>query len=276
MKSIEMSIDFIKIFIYGVIEMKETPYRLKYSDGKLKQVLNECKNSIELWSTYSDWKKCSHQESREYRLINADTVLKDINIFIRHYKKVMKETDDMVELANLLMSLSLIEKEKTKKQNKRKGGFKTKETKDKKFEESIDNELGLNESLDNKPTSDWITLNIHPISTNYLYQYVGGKRTRSSIYETWKRNFPYSQVPTKYELHDKYGIKMWESLGLDIDVVMIDNMDLDNTLKGFIDTLFVDCLGLESDNGIEKIDIMRVGTCDDYSQGMIRFRIYNV
>ena len=255
--------------------MRITDYRERYSDGKLKQVLNECTNSIELWGVYTDWKRCSHQESREYRLINADTVLKDINIFIRHYKKLMKETDDMIELANLLMGLSLIAKEKTKKQNKRKGGFKTKETKDKKFEESIDCELGLDE-VDSKPMSDWIELSIHPMSVNYMYQYIGGKRVRSSVYENWKRNFPYNDIPTKYELHEKYGIELWKPLGLDVDVVTVPNMDLDNCLKSFIDTLFTDCWGLDDDNGVAKIDIMRVGTCDDYSEGVIKFRIYNV
>jgi Holliday junction resolvase RusA-like endonuclease len=140
----------------------------------------------------------------------------------------------------------------------------------------VDYESELNEFLEKKPSTPWIELDYHPMSTNYLHQYVQGRRVRSNVYENWIRNFPYHLVPTKEELYYKYGVEVWRDLGLEIDVITVPSMDVDNCVKSLQDTLFTHCWDLDNDNNVAKITITRIGICDSYQSGLIRFRLYNV
>ena len=55
--------------------MKITEFRSKYADGKLKEKLDDVSSAIMLYALYQDYVRVSHQESREYRLIDADVII---------------------------------------------------------------------------------------------------------------------------------------------------------------------------------------------------------
>ena len=243
--------------------IKQTEYRVKYSDGKLNKKCKECDSAIELWMLWLDWKRVAHEESRTFRLINADTVIKDINTFIRHYKKAMQNTTDMTEMALLLTGLSAIEKEKIKKNNKRKGGFKAQETKEEVAKEEVSEEK----------VSDWIEIMYSPFSVNYMYNYRFGKKVRSNSYEKWIMNFPRRSVPTVWDFAMTWGIRVNKKIALDIEVITTEGMDVDNCIKSFQDILFNNCWRINDDNNVNEINIKRVGVVDNYRDCKIRFRV---
>ena len=157
--------------------MKITEFRSKYADGKLKEKLDDVSSAIMLYALYQDYVRVSHQESREYRLIDADVIIRDLGLFVKKYKAMIKQTDDMIEMSALMLGLVEVEKYRQKKQNKRKGGFKTKETKDRKLKEMLES------------GTDFFELPIHGFSVNFMYNQVGGKKIRSNAYNNWIGKF---------------------------------------------------------------------------------------
>lgn len=242
--------------------MKETEYRMNFANGKLTKKLKECSNSVEMYMLYIEWKRVAHQESRVFRLINCDTVIKDLNTFIRYYKKAIKNSNDIVETANLMVTLQEIEKYKTKKVNKSRGGHQADETKKKEIVEEV-------------VWSNWCEIDYHTFSVNFQYSYVYGKKVRSLAYQEWIENFPRRQVPNKFKIHQEYGIRVDRPLEIEIEVIQKANVDVDNGIKSFIDML-VEIWSLPSDNHIQSIGIKRIGVAESYEEGLIRFRVRNL
>jgi hypothetical protein len=242
--------------------MKITQYREKYASPKLKKLLDDCNSAIILYATYQDYRRVAHEESRINRNINADTVIKDLNLFVKKYKKMIKETDDMMEMSALLIGLREIEKELTKKKNKRSGGFKADKTK--------------KEPVTKEKATEWIELDYSPFSVNFMYEYKYNKKVRSQAYSSWKTNFPVDEVPSMIEIWNKYGIDVREKIALDIEVITVSSMDVDNCIKSLQDTLFQDCWRLPDDNNVTAINIKRIGIADNYNNCLIRFRIREV
>lgn len=242
--------------------MKQTRYRENYEGNKLNRKLNECKNSIQLYSLFIDYKEVSHEESRTFRLINADTVISDLGKIIRRYNKLLKGTDiPVMEYLNLQLGKQEVEEYRAKKKRKSNGGHKADNTK-------------KNPIVEEK-WSDWCMLPIHVMSINYQYQYSNGKKIRSKAYQTWLNNFPRWRVPNKFELAMKNNVRIDKPFAIEVEVIQIESMDVDNGVKSLIDAL-VDTWGLKSDNHVQSVSIRRIGICEDFDGGMIRFRVKNV
>lgn len=242
--------------------MKMTSYRELYASPKLKKLLDSQDSAINLWVIYCDWKKTAHEESRINRNINADTVIKDLNIFIKRYKKAIKETSDMVEMSGLMIQLAEIERELVKKRNKRAGGFKADKAK--------------KEPMTKEKTTDWYTLHCSPFSVNFMYEFRYGKKVRSQSYEKWRNNIDWYDVDSMIEIWNKYSIDVREKVALDIEFITVSGMDTDNIVKSFQDSLFQDFFRLPEDNNVVELNVKRIGTCETYDQGIIRFRIREV
>ena len=145
---------------------------------------------------------------------------------------------------------------KKKKVNKSKGGYKADKTK-------------------KSPTfreSDWIELDCHTFSVNYHYHYVGGRKVRTEQYNNWINNFPRRQVTPKWKLYQNYGIRVSKPFVIEMEVVQKAESDIDNGIKSFLDML-VDVWDLKDDNHIVGVNIRRIGTCDSFKEGKIRFRL---
>lgn len=243
--------------------MRITEYRSKYSDGKLKQLLNGVDSAIILYATYMDWQRVAHQESREYRLINADTVISDLNLFIKRYKFLIKETDDLMEMSALMIGLTEIEKYKAKKVNKRSGGFKTKETKDRKLKELLES------------GTDFFELPIHGFSVNFQYNQVNGRKVRSNAYNRWLDNFPYHLIPTYHDLLFRWNVDLNKPTGIEMAFVCQPAFDCDNFSKSLIDAMYgyVFC---RDDNMVHETVCRKFAECNSYDEGKIYVRFYNL
>ena len=73
-------------------------------------------------------------------------------------------------------------------------------------------------------------------------------------------------------MQQQYDIKVSKPFTLEIEVIQKQEADIDNGIKSFIDRL-VDIWNLKDDNHIQGVTIKRIGVCEDYSEGLIRFRI---
>lgn len=242
--------------------MKQTVYRNRFANGGLKKELDKCKNSCDMWCLWNEWKVIAHQESREFRLINADTVIKDINVFIRAYKKAIKNSNNIVEVANLMLGLQEIEKYKEKKQRKSKGGYKADETKKK-------------EPIVEEVWSEWCEIPMHGFSVNCQYVTMFNRQVRSDSYNRWLYEFRHMDIPNKWDYKMKYDIRLDKPLAIEMEFICMDKFDVDNFSKSLIDALFSKW-GIKSDNNVEETICRRIGTCEDYNNGLIRFRVRNI
>ena len=259
---IAISFLMFKFIVKDMVYVKETEYRMNFANGKLTKKLKECSNSVEMYMLYIEWKRVAHQESRVFRLINCDTVIKDLNTFIRYYKKAIKNSNDIVETANLMVTLQEIEKYKTKKVNKSRGGHQADETKKK-------------EPIVEEVWSDWCEIPMHGFSINCMYTTMFGRQIRSDAYNRWLYQFRHMDIPNVWDYAMKYDIKLRKPLAIEMEFICIEKFDVDNFTKSLIDALF-NKWGIKSDNNVHETICRKIGTCEDYEQGLIRFRVRNL
>ena len=196
-------------------------------------------------------------------MINADVIIRDLNLFIKKYKSLIKQTDDTLELSALILALSEVEKYKQKKVNKSKGGYKTKETKDRKLKEMLES------------GTDFFCLDYHGFSTNFLYDYVGGKKVRSNAYKRWLENFPSELIPSYYDLLFTYNVDINKPTGIEMCFVCLPQYDCDNFSKSLIDAIYGQVFGRD-DNMVHETVCRKFGECNSYDTGKIYVRFYNI
>ena len=109
--------------------MKITRYRERFANGGLKKELDRLNSSCELYMLVAQYLEISHEESRIFRLINADVVIKDLKTIVRYIKRQLKKDISVNEMLNYRVILDNVEHELAKKQRKSKGGYKADETK---------------------------------------------------------------------------------------------------------------------------------------------------
>ena len=127
----------------------------------------------------------------------------------------------------------------------------------------------------NKVTySDWIELPIHGFSINFLYSVSkNGKMIRSEAYSTWRNKFPHELIPPSSSLLEM-GVDVTGDLGIEAQFIAKEKFDVDNFSKSLIDAIFEN-YG-DDDNNVLETKCTRIGTCESYSDGLIRFRLYNI
>lgn len=240
--------------------MKITRYRERFANGGLKKELDRLNSSCELYMLVAQYLEISHEESRIFRLINADVVIKDLKTIVRYIKRQLKKDISVNEMLNYRVILDNVEHELAKKQRKSKGGYKADETK-------------KQETIVEEKWSDWVELDVHGFSVNYQYEYKFGKKVRSDAYNRWIYTFPTSQVPNKWDYTVKHGIRLDRPICIEMEFVAMAQFDVDNFSKSLIDVLFGNCWRMNDDNSVHMTICKRVGTCESYSDGLIRFRI---
>ena len=122
-----------------------------------------------------------------------------------------------------------------------------------------------------------MTIGIHGISENYLYETVRSDYTGKNItvktntYKNWIKNFPSHQLLPKEELNVDWEKPIIVFLKFDC----MEKFDKQNLLKGTIDQIITREYG-ENDNIIDKIIVEKNMDVDNYKDGRIYRYIRNV
>ena len=239
--------------------VKNTYYRETFAGKRLSEHLRKNNNAIELSNLYELFISTAEEE-RNNRLLNNSDIVKQLVKFINVIEnKVTVDTD----IVDIIMYKDLYFKIKDKirsLENQGKGGVRASATR-KANKEKV-------------AYSDWIELPIHGFSTNFLYS-VGkrGKMVRSEAYATWREKFPHELIPSSLSLWSM-GVDIDKPLGIEAQFVAKEKFDVDNFSKSLIDAIFEN-FG-DDDNLVQETKCTRIGTCEHYSEGLIRFRLYNI
>ena len=239
--------------------VKSTYYRETFAGKRLSEHLRKNNNAIELSNLYELFISTAEEE-RNNRLLNNSDIVKQLVKFINVIEnKVTVDTD----IVDIIMYKDLYFKIKDKirsLENQGKGGVRASATR----------KANKNKAV----YSDWIELPIHGFSTNFLYS-VGkrGKMVRSEAYATWREKFPHELIPSSLSLWSM-GVDIDKPLGIEAQFVAKEKFDVDNFSKSLIDAIFEN-FG-DDDNLVQETKCTRIGTCEHYSEGLIRFRLYNI
>ena len=239
---------------------KTTEYREVFAGKKLGKQIEKCNNAYELNNLWEQYISTAELE-RNARLINNDEIVEGCILFM---KKIDSVCDFNLDTAQFTVYKELRNKVEIKKLNlliQGRGGKKA--------------SISRSVNKEKRTSSDWIVIPVHGFSVNYMYT-VGnnGKMVRSNAYNNWRKNFPHELVPTDMELWQEYGIYMDSDLGLEMEFIAKEEFDVDNFSKALIDVLWQN-FG-NDDNNVIETKCTRIGTCDSYDKGLIRFRVYNI
>ena len=238
---------------------KETYYRKYFEGKKLNEALNKARSSYELATLYDDFIENAKKE-RKARLLNNIDIIKQLDKFISLIEdRVSVDTDilDIISYKDLYYKIKNKQWELEKKAN---GGNKTAATK--------------RDKANATKYSEWIEIPLHGFSINFMYS-VGkkGRMVRSEAYATWRNKFPHELIPEAEELLEA-GIDVYAPIGIEAQFICKDKFDVDNFSKSLIDAIYEN-YG-DDDNNVCETKCTRIGTCEDYKDGMIRYRMYNI
>ena len=239
--------------------VKNTYYRETFAGKRLGEHLRKNNNAIELSNLYELFISTAEEE-RNNRLLNNSDIVKQLLKFINVIEnKVTVDTD----IVDIIMYKDLYFKIKDKirsLENQGKGGVRASATRKANKEKAV--------------YSDWIELPIHGFSVNFMYS-VGkrGRMVRSEAYATWREKFPHELIPSSLTLWSM-GVDLEKPIGIEAQFIAKEKFDVDNFSKSLIDAIFEN-YG-DDDNNVIESKCTRIGTCESYSDGLIRFRLYNI
>ena len=238
---------------------KDTYYRQYFEGRKLNKLLYEAKNAYELMSLYDDFiEKAEHE--RKARLLNNSDIIKQLAKFINLIEDKGLIDTDILEIISYKDLYYKIKDKIYKLEKKGNGGLAAASSR--------------KENANKVTYSDWIELPIHGFSTNFLYSISkNNKMVRSEAYATWREKFPHELIPS-FSSFLAMGIDIEKPLGIEAQFVAKEKFDVDNFSKSLIDAIFEN-FG-DDDNQVQETKCTRIGTCDSYNEGLIRFRLYNI
>ena len=238
---------------------KDTYYRQYFEGRKLNKLLYEAKNAHELTTLYNDFiEKAEHE--RKARLLNNSDIIKQLAKFINLIEDKGLIDTDILEIISYKDLYYKIKDKIYKLEKKGNGGLAAASSR--------------KENASKVTYSDWIELPIHGFSTNFLYSISkNNKMIRSEAYATWREKFPHELIPSFSNFLDM-GIDIEKPLGIEAQFVAKEKFDVDNFSKSLIDAIFEN-FG-DDDNQVQETKCTRIGTCDSYNEGLIRFRLYNI
>jgi len=224
-------------------------------------------NSTNIIEDYKQFVELSKIEWKAKRLNNTDRV-KLSNIIVSATEERIRANMLDMKASEILQLQELISDIKTdiiKLSNKKNGGDKTGQTKKiKKLQEQLENTNTYPRE------SEFIALDYHGFSNNYMYRYAEGGTYKTEAYKTWIKYFPVDQLP---EI-EYWEVDFTEPVEMFINYVAKADMDIRNFDKSFIDAIF-NVLGID-DNIVESIHSQRTGVVDSFQDGSISFFIRNV
>ena len=238
---------------------KDTYYRQYFKGRKLNKLLYEAKNAHELMSLYNDFiEKAEHE--RKARLLNNSDIIKQLAKFINLIEDKGLIGTDILEIISYKDLYYKIKDKIYKLEKKGNGGLAAASSR--------------KENANKVTYSDWIELPIHGFSTNFLYSISkNNKMVRSEAYATWREKFPHELIPS-FSSFLAMGIDIEKPLGIEAQFIAKEKFDVDNFSKSLIDAIFEN-FG-DDDNQVQETKCTRIGTCEKYSDGLIRFRLYNI
>ena len=238
---------------------KDTYYRQYFEGRKLNKLLYETKNAYELMSLYDDFiEKAEHE--RKARLLNNSDIIKQLAKFINLIEDKGLIDTDILEIISYKDLYYKIKDKIYKLEKKGNGGLAAASSR--------------KENANKVTYSDWIELPIHGFSTNFLYSISkNNKMVRSEAYAVWREKFPHDLIPS-FSSFLAMGIDIEKPLGIEAQFVAKEKFGVDNFSKSLIDAIFEN-FG-DDDNQVQETKCTRIGTCDSYNEGLIRFRLYNI
>jgi len=129
----------------------------------------------------------------------------------------------------------------------------------------------------NPPLEDYMVLDAHGLSENYMYETVENEMTgknitvKSYVYKNWIKKFPSFQLKDKEELNVDWDRPITVFLKFDC----MDKFDVQNFSKSAIDQVITRDFG-EDDNIIDKVIVERNKSVESFDEGRIYVYIQNV
>lgn len=238
---------------------KETYYRKYFEGKKLNEALNKARSSYELATLYDDFIENAKKE-RKARLLNNIDIIKQLDKFISLIEDRVSVDTDILDIISYKDLYYKIKDKIYKLEKKGNGGLAAASSR--------------KENANKVTYSDWVELPIHGFSINFMYS-VGknGKMIRSEAYSTWRNKFPHELIPSG-DILLKSGVDVTSDVGIEAQFIAKEKFDVDNFSKSLIDAIFEN-YG-DDDNNVLETKCTRIGTCESYSDGLIRFRLYNI
>lgn len=248
---------------------KNTEYRDIFAGRKLNKILDECEGAVQIRDWYNFFIATAEKE-RDARLLNNSDIVKQLNKFV---DLIEEKTDINTDILDIIIYKELLFKIKDKigsLSRQGEGGKKASVSRKVNKEKPI-------EKKDDTVYSDWVELNYHPFSVNYQYDYIDGRKIRSRAYQNWLGGFPTAFCPDEIDLLMQ-GVDVHKPVGISIEVICMPQFDCDNFTKSLIDVIYSRVFSEEglNDNLVWESRIKKIGECKDYSEGVIRYRFYNI
>ena len=240
--------------------IKKTAYRQMFDGRKLNTLINKCMSAYELVNLYNTFITTAEEE-RNARLLNNSDINKQLDKFIAKAKEDINADANIMDIVQLkeLIAKATVKQAELERQGR--GGVQASKTR--------------KTNKEKRMYSDWIELPIHGMSVNYMYDVKCNRKVKSTAYEMWIKQFPTHLIPHIWSLHKDYGIKAQKEIGIEMEFICKEGFDVDNLTKSFID-IFVKTLGLRDDNKVVETVARKIGTCEEFDEGIIRFRVYNI
>ena len=249
--------------------VKNTEYREIFAGRKLNKILDECEGAVQIRDWYNFFIVTAEKE-RDARLLNNSDIVKQLNKFV---DLIEEKTDINTDILDIIIYKELLFRIKDKIGSlERQGRGGTQASKTRKT-----NKLAPVVKKDDTVYSDWVELNYHPFSVNYQYDYIDGRKIRSRAYQNWLGGFPTAFCPDEIDLLME-GVDVHKPVGISIEVICMPQFDCDNFTKSLIDVIYSRVFSEEglNDNLVWESRIKKIGECKDYSEGVIRYRFYNI
>ncbi|WP_283714662.1 hypothetical protein [Clostridium perfringens] len=228
-------------------------------------------NSTNITEDYKLFTELSKQEWKAKRLNNADRV-KLSKLITKGLEQRLNRDKSKLRASEMLAMQELltdINKDIIKLENKKHGGLKTGQqkqiTKLKQQLEDIETKYVVRDE-------EFVTLDVHGFSNNYMYSYIEGKCVKSNAYKNWIKYFPYDQVPDVDYWDVDFNNKPIE---LFINYTVKKDVDIANLDKSFIDMIFNRIYGVD-DNIVQAVHRQGIATVEDFTDGKISFYIRNI
>ncbi len=226
-------------------------------------------NSTNITEDYKLFTFLSKQEWKAKRLNNSDRV-KLSKLITKGLEQRLNRDKSKLRASEMLAMQELltdINKDIIKLENKKHGGLKTGQqkqiTKLKQQLEDIETKYVVRDE-------EFVTLDVHGFSNNYMYSYIEGKCVKSNAYKNWIKYFPYNQVPDV----DYWDVDFTKPVEMFISYIAKKDVDIQNLDKSFIDRIF-DIYNF-NDNIVQAVHRQSIGTVDNFADGKISFYIRNI
>lgn len=227
-------------------------------------------NSTNITEDYKLFTFLSKQEWKAKRLNNDDRV-KLSKLIVKGLEQRLNRDKSKLRASEMLAMQELltdINKDIIKLENKKHGGLKTGQqkqiTKLKQQLEDIETKYVVRDE-------EFVTLDCHGFSNNYMYSYIEGKCVKSNAYKNWIKYFPCNQVPDI----DYWDVDYNKPIELFINYTVKKDVDIANLDKSFIDMIFNRIYGVD-DNIVQAVHRQGIATVEDFTDGKISFYIRNI